>query len=429
MFFVTGAVQSNPVNKTVQILAMSSVSASINSPVQRDTTVIALIGLAHGTSHFFHLLLPPLFPWLMPAFGLDYSGIGIAVTVFFVVSGIGQALAGFAVDRFGPLRVLLFGMSCFLFAGLGLGFLAHSQADLFVVAALAGLGNSVLHPADYTVLNRKVSTARLGHAFSIHGVSGNLGWALAPIFLTAIATFAGWQVAAIAAGLMALPTIGLLWLFREQLEIPPSITTADNSPAHGTFSFLSVGAVWLCFGFFFLTSAAFGTFQNFGSPILRHLYGLPLATAATALSTLLLVAACGILVGGFVAQRHMQDHIIAATLSMAAVLALVLSLVIIPAWAVLPVMGGIGFFTGIAGPSRDLLVRRAATARFGHAAYGRIYGFVYSGLDSGLAISPLVFGHFMDAGHYATVLIGIAIFQALAVFTALRVGHSAPVAK
>lgn len=408
---------------------MNSVSTTIDSSVQHDKTVIALIGLAHGTSHFFHLLLPPLFPWLMQAFSLDFSGIGLTMTVFFVISGIGQALAGFAVDRFGPLRVLLFGMSCFLLAGLGLGLLANSQTDLFVVAALAGLGNSVLHPADYTVLNHRVSTARLGHAFSIHGVSGNLGWALAPIFLTGIASFYGWQIASVAAGLMALPTIGLLWLFRGQLEISPSHAAAENVPAHGTFSFLRVGAVWLCFGFFFLTSAAFGTFQNFGTPILQHLYGLPLATAATALSTLLLVAACGILVGGFVAQRHMQDHIIAAALSMAALLALVLSLVIIPFWAVLPVMGGIGFFTGIAGSSRDLLVRRAATARFGHAAYGRIYGFVYSGLDSGLAISPLVFGYFMDAGHYATVLIGIAIFQALAVLTALRVGHSAQFAK
>ena len=361
----------------------------------------------------------------MPAFGLDFSGIGLTMTIFFVISGIGQALAGFAVDRFGSVRVLLFGMSCFLLAGLGLGWVVNTQSGLFVIAALAGLGNSVLHPADFTVLNRKVSTARLGHAFSVHGIAGNLGWALAPIFLTGIATVAGWQFAAIAAGLMALPAMILLWLFREQLETTPVNANMENIPAHGTLSFLNVGAVWLCFGFFFLTSAAFGTFQNFGTPVLQHLYGLPLSTAATALSTLLLVAACGIFVGGFVAQRHTQDHIIAIALTIAALLALVLSFVIIPAWSVLPVMAGIGFFTGIAGPSRDLLVRRAATARFGQAAYGRIYGFVYSGLDSGLAVSPLVFGQFMDSGHYASVLIGIAIFQALAVLTALRVGRSA----
>ncbi|OIQ93067.1 fosmidomycin resistance protein [mine drainage metagenome] len=407
---------------------MSTVSTSFNPPVQRDTAVIAVIGLAHGTSHFFHLLLPPLFPWLMTAFGLDFSRIGLTMTVFFVISGVGQALAGFAVDRFGPVRVLLFGMSCFLLAGLSLGLFAHSLTDLFLVAALAGLGNSVLHPSDYSVLNRKVSTSRLGHAFSVHGISGNLGWALAPVFLTGISALAGWKVAAIAAGAMALPAMFMLWIFRDQLDINSVKAGSESHPRHGTFSFLSVGAVWLCFAFFFLTTVAFGAFQNFGTPVLQHLYGLPLGAAATALSTFLLVAACGIFVGGFVAQHRAQDHIIAIVLTMAAVLALFLSMELLPAWSVLPVMAGIGFFTGIAGPSRDLLVRRAATARFGQAAYGRIYGFVYSGLDSGLALSPLVFGHFMDTGHYASVLIGIAIFQGLAVLTALRVGRSAPIA-
>lgn len=350
------------------------------------------------------------------------------MTVFFVISGIGQALAGFAVDRLGPRRVLLFGISCFLLAGLGLGLLANNVFDLFTVAALAGLGNSVLHPADFTVLNHKVSVTRLGHAFSVHGISGNIGWALAPVFLTGIATLAGWQMAAVAAGLMALPALVALWLSRDQLEIAP-IAATPGAAVHGTFAFLGVGAVWLCFGFFFMTSAAFGTLQNFGTPILQQLYGLSLGTAASALSVFLLTAAVGILVGGFVVKRHEQDRIIAVALSMAAVLALVLSLVIVPAWAVLPVMAGIGFFSGIAGPSRDLLVRRAATARFGHSAYGRIYGFVYSGLDSGLAISPLVFGHYMDAQQFAAVLVGIAIFQTLAVLTALGVGQSAPATK
>lgn len=405
---------------------MSFASTYFNPHVQRDTGVIAIIGMAHGTSHFFQLLLPALFPWLMPAFGLDFSGIGLTITVFFVVSGIGQALAGFAVDRFGPVRVLLFGMSCFLFAGLWLGLFAHHQVDLFIVAALAGLGNSVMHPADFTILNRKVSTSRLGHAFSIHGISGNLGWALAPVLLTGIATVFNWQTAAVAAGLMALPAMVLLWHFQGMLGSIPVEAAKENIPAHGIFAFLGVGAVWLCFCFFLLTTLSFGAFQNFGTPVLQHLYGLPLDTAVAALSAFLLVAAGGILVGGFVAQLHTQDHIIAITLTIAAVLAIVLSLEIIPAWAVLPVMSGIGFFTGIAGPSRDLLIRRAATARFGQAAYGRIYGFVYSGLDAGLAISPLIFGHLMDEERYASVLVGIAIFQALAVMTALRVGRFTP---
>jgi len=143
------------------------------------------------------------------------------------------------------------------------------------------------------------------------------------------------------------------------------------------------------------------------------------------LSTYLLAGAGGILVGGFVAQKQANDRIIAVVLSIAALLAVLLAASVVPGWAVLPLMAGIGFFSGIAGPSRDLLVRRAATARFGQAAYGRIYGFVYSGLDAGLATAPLAFGGYMDRGQYAAVLVGIALLQAGAILTALRVGRAA----
>lgn len=393
----------------------------------RDGRVIAAIGFAHGVSHFFHLLLPPLFPWLMHEFGLGFAAIGATMSVFFVVSGVGQAFAGFAVDRFGPLRVLLAGIACFLAAGIGLA-AAHESWMLYAVAGLAGLGNSVFHPADFTVLNRRVRTARLGHAFSIHGLSGNLGWAIAPVFLTGIGAAAGWRAAALCAGLLALPAMAILWFLRASIEggAAQPAKTGQPATAEGAFAFLRVGAVWLCFAFFFLITCAFGAIQNFATPILKHLYDLPLALAATALSTYLLASAGGILVGGFVAQRQAHEHVIAAMLALAALLAVVLAFAALPAWAVLPLMAGIGFFSGIAGPSRDLLVRRAAIGRFGQGAFGRIYGFVYSGLDTGLAVAPLIFGGLMDQGRYGAVLVGIALFQAAAILTALRVGGNVP---
>ena len=85
---------------------------------RRDAEVIGLIGLAHGTSHFFQLLLPPLFPWLMADFSLSYTRVGLLMTTFFVISGIGQALAGFVVDRVGAFRVLLFGVASLAIAAL-----------------------------------------------------------------------------------------------------------------------------------------------------------------------------------------------------------------------------------------------------------------------------------------------------------------------
>ncbi|HZX32601.1 MAG TPA: MFS transporter [Rhodocyclaceae bacterium] len=390
----------------------------------RDFETISLIGFVHGVSHFFHLLLPPLFPWLMEEFGLSFTGIGATMTVFFVVSGVGQALAGFLVDRFGPAKVLGSGIACFILASVLLYF-ADGYGALMVVAGLAGLGNSVFHPADFSVLNRNVSQPRLGHAFSIHGLSGNVGWALAPVFLTGIATVAGWRLAALGAGGVAVLALAFLAWRHGELAEPaahgPAKAEGGKAPALG---FLSSPAVWLCFLFFFLITSAFGVIQNFASPILQALYGLSVTVGATAVSTYLLGGAAGILLGGFLAKRGDHDKLIAMALGVAALLAILLASRWAPAWAILPLMASIGFCTGIAGPSRDLLVRRAATSRFGQAAYGRVYGFVYSGLDAGLAVAPLAFGGFMDSQRFGEVLVGVAVLQTLAIFTALRVGKT-----
>ena len=390
--------------------------------MRSDVRVIGLIGFAHGTSHFFHLLLPPLFPWLMPEFNLSFTGIGVVMTVFFVVSGVGQALSGFVVDRIVPRRVLLAGIACFILAGLLLS-VASSYAMLLAVGALAGLGNCVFHPADFTVLNRKVSTARLGHAFSVHGLSGNIGWAIAPVYLTGIAAAAGWRAAALGAAAVGALAWAVLWLRRDATELIEDGAKVSHRSTATTFGFLGVGAVWMCFAFFLLITAAFGALQNFATPVMQNVYGLTIAAAATTLTAFLLGGAAGIVTGGVLAVRGAShDRLIAVALGCAAGVALLIASGVLPAWSISLAMGAMGFCGGIAGPSRDLLVRRAATARFGQQAFGRVYGFVYSGLDIGLAISPLAFGPLMDAGRFGAVLLGVGLLQGLAVLTALRVG-------
>ncbi|MGB4466659.1 MAG: MFS transporter [Azovibrio sp.] len=400
-------------------------SSALASPPRHDAAVITLIGAVHGVSHFFHLLLPPLFPWLMAEFDLSFTRIGLTMTLFFVVSGFGQAAAGFLVDRWGAARVLAGGITCFILAALLLA-TATGFPVLLLVGGLAGLGNAVFHPSDFTVLNRHVSTARLGHAFSVHGLSGNLGWALAPVFMTGIATLAGWRVAALAAALLAGLALALLLAFRRLLDDPPGHRPKAAPQGEHPLAFLTVLPVWMCFAFFFLTTTSFGAIQNYAPSILEHLYGLARPLAAGGLSACLLGGAGGIALGGFLAKSGEHDRIIALMLGCAALLALLLATGWPPAWSILAVMAGIGFFTGVAGPSRDLLVRRAAVGRFGEAAYGRIYGFVYSGLDAGLALAPLIFGAFMDGGQERQVLVGVALLQGLAIFTALGVGRYLP---
>ena len=289
----------------------------------QDVRIIALVGFAHGVSHFFHLLLPPLFPWLMPEFGLDFMGIGSTMTVFFVVSGVGQALAGLAVDRFGPLRVLSAGITCFILAGLGLS-QARGLGDLIAVAALAGLGNCVFHPCDFTILNRNVSPQRLGHAFSMHGLSGNLGWALAPVFLTGIASFGGWRAAGLGAGLLAIPALALLLLGRRHFAVSAHAASTTGRKVT-TLEILKVGPVWLCFTFFLLLTTAFGAIQNFGTPLMQGMYGMPVSQAAGTLSAYLLAGAAGVLMGGFLTRHARQGQVITGALCAAALAALLLA--------------------------------------------------------------------------------------------------------
>ena len=393
---------------------------------RRDVNVIGLVSLAHGTSHFFHLLLPPLFPWLMPTFGLSFTEVGALMTIFFVVSGIGQAASGFVVDRFGPRRVLYFGVGCLALSGFALA-VADRYALLALSAALAGMGNSVFHPVDFTILNRRVSLHRLGYAFSAHGLSGNLGWAAAPLFMAGIAALAGWQWAGLGAGLFACGVLALLIWRRDLLEVEERSAQpagqARTDPLHSPFSFLQSPAVWLCFGFFFVTTLALGVLQTFSPALLNKVYGLSLAAATSCLTAYMLGGAAGILAGGVLASRSAShDRLITGALSLSTLCALILALAIVPAWSVVALMAILGFGVGLAGPSRDLLVRRAATAGFGKAAFGRVYGFVYSGLDVGFAIAPLVFGPLMDRGHFTAVLGGVALLQALAIVSALSVG-------
>jgi len=400
---------------------------------RRDVEVISLVGLAHGTSHFFHLLLPPLFPWLMPEFGLSYTQAGFLMTVFFVISGIGQALAGFVVDRTGARPVLLFGIGMLATSGVVLG-LANSYTGLLAAAAVAGLGNSIFHPADFTLLNRRVSTARLGHAFSVHGLSGNLGWAAAPVFMASVAALTDWHVAAFAAAAIGASVFALLLARRNSLHdvehaVVPGVAS-QSEPATSPIAFLRSPAVWMCFLFFLLATGAFGILQSYAPAILGHVYGLPLALATGGLTAYLLGSAAGMITGGFVAARRSDsDLVIAWALGAAAVMAVLLASGWLQSWLVLPVMAVMGFGVGTAGPNRDLLVRKAATAQFGKASYGRVYGFVYSGLDLGLALSPIAFGPLLDAGMFAAAMAGVAVLQVLALLSALRVGQGTRVVR
>jgi len=402
--------------------SLASPAAAV--PLRQDLRTISLIGLAHGTSHFFHLLLPPLFPWLIRDFSLSYSELGLLVTVFFAISGIGQALAGFVVDRVGARPVLFAALGCFALAALAAAG-AQGYAGLMLASALAGLGNAPFHPVDFTILNKRVSQPRLGHAFSVHGITGNLGWACAPVFLAGITTATGsWRAACVGAAIVALVVLALMVLQREAVDDRLGAWSHEKKggPAlteEHPLAFLKLPSVWLCFSFFFWTSCALAAVQSFASPALQALYDLPLAWTSMVVTGFMVSGALGMVIGGFlVARVERLERTISASLLAAGALLVIAGSGVVGGGPALALASVAGFGVGLAGPSRDMLIKRAAPP----GATGRVYGTVYSGLDLGFALAAPFFGMLLDRGMAGGVFLGSAASLVAAVVSAAMVG-------
>ena len=390
------------------------------SSFRADARVIGAIGSAHALSHFFQLVLPPLFPLLRAEFGVSYATLGALLSLMYVASGVCQFGAGFAVDRFGARPVLLAGLALLAGGTLAAGFVP-GIGWLFPLVVLTGIGNGVFHPADFAVLNANVSPRRLGHAYSSHGIGGSLGYALAPVVSFGLASAFGWRTSLLACGAAGLVAVVLLATQAAALDSRKHGTAVPKHTLSGSLELFRQRPILLCFAYFcVLTIATIGITTFLGTSI-NAAYGLPLAIAATAITAYLLGNVGGVLAGGFLAARTARHDRVAATgLAVGAVLILLLALFApLATWAI-PLLALTGFALGATGPSRDMIVR-AATPK---GASGRVYGFVYSGLDLGSALSPVALGAILDHGSPRLVAAAIAAFLFVAIATVVQVRHA-----
>jgi MFS transporter, FSR family, fosmidomycin resistance protein len=420
----------SPLNRHVEYYDSAMIStttpAELPAPaaptIKQDAGLMSLVGTAHLISHFSQLLLAPLFPWLKDEFAVSYTALGLLMTIFFVVSCAVQALSGFAVDKHGPRPVLFAGLACIGVAAAGYS-VSTSYWMLAVFAALAGVGNGVFHPVNYTLINRKISAPRLGHAYSVHGITGSLGWALAPAMLVPIALAFSWRVALASAAVLVFTVLAVLVVNARQLQLPRMAAPPVDAvlQTEGSFSFLRLPAVWMCFAFFLLYAVVLSVIQAFAPAAASQLHGMQAAQAATCVSVYMLCSAGGMVLGGFMAADPRRcERTVACCFAVAAALALGLGLAAVPGSLVPVLFGLMGFASGTGGPSRDLIVKRATPPH----ATGRVYGVVYSGLDIGQAVAPMVFGLLMDHQQYKAVFIGLALAQAALIATAFNVKHA-----
>ncbi|MFO1039383.1 MAG: MFS transporter [Geminicoccaceae bacterium] len=385
----------------------------------RDVRVVGLVGVAHGGSHFFQLVLPPLFPLLKVAFGVDYLQLGLVMTVFFATSGLCQTPAGFLVDRVGAARVLAGGLFC-----LGTGALIASSAPSYIfllpAAAVLGLGNSVFHPADYSILSHHVDPTRMARAFSVHTIGGTIGWALAPVVMAGLASLYSWRLALAVVGVLGLGIALSILLNRTELETPSHATRAaeTDKAAASIRAVLLSAPILMCFAYFALQASAMVGLQSFMPLALVKLWHLPLVAATATVTTYMIGSAAGTLVGGILADRSGQhQRIIAGGIAFSALAVLAVGTVAMPVPALLGMTAIAGALAGMTTPSRDMLVRAAAPK----GSSGKVFGFVYSGLDLGATLTPAAIGLMLDHDLPQAMFVAVAIVMALTIFTAVNV--------
>lgn len=392
-----------------------------------DVRVVGLISLAHGSSHFFHLILPPMFPWLKAEFGFNYAELGLLMTIFFVVSCIVQAASGFLVDRIGARPVLFAGVVL-----LALAALTYSQSNgyamLVLGAVIAGCGNGVFHPVDYTLINHKISPPNLPYAYSIHGVTGYIGWAAAPAFMVAVASIADWRIAFLSAAVLEALILLTLWVGRARLIDDVHARREESQTSHAqsnpggapmsTFGFLKLPVVWLCWIFFFFSMAATTGLQSFAPTALFKIYDIAVSSGNYYLTLMSMGGAGGMLLGGYLATKlKVPERIITICFTVNIVMGLLLATGLIPIELIVIAFIVIGLGLGIAAPSRDLMIRSATPS----GSSGRVYGIVYSGIDLGAAMSPLIFGIFLDIGLPKLLFVGVALLQLMIILTGFKV--------
>jgi MFS family permease len=394
------------------------------APPRHDAKVIGLIASGHFLSHFYILILPPLFPLLRGEYGVSYTALGLALAVLNGTTALTQAPVGFLVDRFGARGILITGLALFALATALIG-LFPTYPALVVLMIMAGLGNSVFHPADYAILSASVNVERMGRAFSIHTFGGYFGFAAAPVTVVFLTGLVGWQWALVLCGALGL-VVALLLLANSAVLVDDSAArqTRKAGPARrgGDLQLLLGLPVLTSLAFFMMLALTHGGLTSFGVSALESIYQVPLVEATTPLSAYLFVSAFGVLAGGWAADRTgRHDLLVGGCMIMTALLVAPIAAFGPPLVLVAALLGAAGFFSGAVAPSRDRMVRAITPP----GSSGKVFGFVTTGFNIGGLITPLAFGMVMDHSEPRLVFWLVAALSLVTLITVFGTGRHA----
>jgi MFS transporter, FSR family, fosmidomycin resistance protein len=389
---------------------------SVRSIRPAESRLIAAVCAAHMMSHYYMLLLAPLFVFVRADFNVSYTQLALSLTVFNVVSGLLQTPIGFLVDRIGARIVLIVGLAVASIAYAIAG-IAHSYWVFVAMYGLAGVGNTVFHPSDYSLLSHLAPKAWLSQVFAFHTFAGMLGSAIAPATLLTMQAYFGWHGAYVGASIFGL--IVLLALIaqpepKDDIPQPANATVRAHTDVAAAWRIIITPPILLNLGYFMLTSIMGGGLNTYLVVALGALHSTPVAVANMALTSLLAMNALGVLAGGILAGRTTHHALVAASgLLVGGVVTALVGLFDFHSVGLVSLMGFSGFCVGATYPSRDMLVRAVTPP----GAYGLVFGFVSVGFNIGASIAPIIYGALMDNGMPRAVFLLSAAVSILCIST------------
>lgn len=371
------------------------------------------------------LSLPPLFLFMKPELQVSYAALGAIVSAFAATTAVGQIPAGILVDRFGARYVLIGGIGiisiCLVLSGLSEGYW-----PLFIYFLVAGIGNSVFHPADFSILSARLDKKIFGRAVSIHSFMGYLGWAGASLFILPLAKITNWHTALFIVGLVGLALTIVMVVQshlindrKEEADIPSENSKPKLNFKENISLMFSLPLVMMSL-FYLLTAMATAGIMSFSIVANVAFYGVTTDFAGGMLTAHLIALSVGVLIGGWLADLT-ERHNFVAGIGVVCMALSILCLAYEQELVFVMIIGMLlsGLFYGISSPSRDLLTRKSAP----EGSAGVAFGFTSTGMSIGNFVGPVLFGWMMDFNQPRLYFITLGSVVAISVITVVFTRH------
>ena len=388
--------------------------------LREERAAVGLVSAAHFFSHFYLLVVPFLFLSIQAEMGLSFTQLGLITALYAAGSAGGQFIMGIYVDRHGPRWFLILGLLTVALAYIAMG-MATAYWMLLVLGFVAGLGDSVFHPADFSVITTAVQKDRLGRSYAVHAFAGFAGFGAAALVVPFVNSLVNWHATLIILGGVGVFMTAIIYFERHRFEMISARSEKDRSTKSGSVmsdmkKFASMPPILMLFFFYVMVAWAGQGIQQFSPAALPILYGVGEAGVSTAVFGFLFSITVGIVVGGYLADKTTRFDLIASLgYGVSIALLIAVAMMVLPFSLVVAAFALAGFLSGLVMPSRDMLVSAVSPV----GAAGKAFGFVNMGFGFGGMVSPVIFGLIMDTGFVPGLYYGTALFMFFAIVTAL----------